>query len=201
MFFDMMTLPTLYSFLKKRRKAMRSTIITAITKEVIPSNTKDLVVLRQLGTNNPKYERLEVVNNMVEYTKGHANEYDILTGEYTPICYQVKVSLKRDNNLLYSLVTFRKNGVLGWQVDKLTADRMTLTSTKYFKLQSLSRIIKSFNGVYTISVYRYDKEQNKLLNKFNALNTDVIKECQRLDRHFVVRMVTDRQDNITTYSN
>ena len=66
---------------------MRSTIVTAITKEVISSNTKDLVVLRQLGTNNPKYERLEVVNNMVEYTKGHANEYDILTGEYTPICY------------------------------------------------------------------------------------------------------------------
>lgn len=178
---------------------MRSTIVTAITKEVVPSNTKDLVVLRQLGTNNPKYERLEVVNNMVEYTKGHANEYDILTGEYTPICYQIKVSLKRDDNLLYSLVTFRKNGVLGWQVDKLTADRMTLTSTKYFKLQSLSRIIKSFNGVYTINVYRYDKEENKLLNKFNALNTDVIKECQRLDRHFAVRMVTDRQDNITTH--
>lgn len=178
---------------------MRSTIVTAITKEVIPSNTKDLVVLRQLGTNNPKYERLEVVNNMVEYTKGHSNEYDILTGEYTPICYQVKVSLKRDDNLLYSLVTFRKNGVLGWQVDKLTDDRMTLTSTKYFKLQSLSRIINSFDGVYTISVYRYDKEENKLLNKFNALNTDVIKECQRLDRHFKVRMVTDREDNITTH--
>ena len=178
---------------------MKSTIVTAITKEIIPSNTKNLVVLRQLGTNNPKYERLEVVNNMVEYTKGHANEYDILTGEYTPICYQVKVSLKRDDNLLYSLVTFRKNGVLGWQVDKLTNDRMTLTSTKYFKLQSLSRIIKSFNGVYTINVYRYDKEENKLLNKFNALNTDVIKECQRLDRHFTIRMVTNRQDNITTH--
>ncbi len=180
---------------------MKNTITCAVTKEIVHVSTKGLVcVCRQLGTNNPKFERQEVIDNLIEYTKGHSNEYDILTGEYTPICYQVKVSLKRNDNLLYSLVTFRKNGVLGWEVNTLTDDRMTLTSTKYFKLQSLSRIVNSFDGVFSITVYRYDREENKLLNKFNALNKDVIKECQKLDRGFTVRMVTDRQDNILKHA-
>ena len=102
-------------------------------------------------------------------------------------------------NITYNLHDMMQLAFYGWSVDKVTSHTVTLTSYKAVKLQALSKQIANIK-VNNVTVNRIDIDDNSILSKFNGLNKDIIKECQRLDRGFIARVVTDRQDNITKHT-
>ena len=181
---------------------MRTVVTCGITKKELNTRTNGMIygACRQRGTNNPKWELDEVMNNLVEYTKDHCNTYCTLKGKYTPIAYQIDFIAPFDYNLMISLLTFTKDGDYGYTVkDYHENGTMHLISPKQFKLQALSKVLEDIPKMSKCTLYRIDSRDNTILEKFNGINTDIIKECQKKDREFLIHMVTNRQDNITKH--
>lgn len=162
----------------------------AITNEFL---TDDVVRLENIDHGNYKFFNQSTIDNIVALTADNSEMIRNNTGAYTSIAYQVKM------NIAYNLHDMMQLAFYGWSVNKVTEHTVTLTSYKAVKLQALSKQIQDLK-VNNITVSRIDLDDNTILEKFNGLNKDIIKECQRLDRHFNARVVTDRQDNITKHT-
>ena len=161
----------------------------AITNEFL---SNDVVRLENIDHGNHKFFNQSTIDNIVPLTADNSKAIKNQTGTYTNIAYQIKM------NIAYNLHDMMQLAFYGWSVDKVTNHTVTLTSYKAVKLQALSKQIANIK-VNSITVNRIDIDDNSILSKFNGLNKDIIKECQRLDRGFKIRMVTNRQDNITTH--
>ena len=174
---------------------MKNKVLNAITMEEMSIYRDDLVLkCRQLGTNNPKYITVAQDADLITATAGNAKSFKYCKGALTSICYQCKVTLPYNSELLYSLITFDKDFCKGWEVNKITAHTMTLTSPYYYKLQSLSKIVEMMGKVNKIEFSRVNDIDMMVLDKFSVLNKDVIKTLQKQDRGFTVHIITDRQD-------
>ena len=162
----------------------------AITNEFL---SNDVVRLENIDHGNYKFFNQTTIDNIVSLTADNSKAIKNQTGAYTNIAYQIKM------NIAYNLHDMMQLAFYGWSVDKVTSHTVTLTSYKAVKLQALSKQIANIK-VNNVTVNRIDIDDNSILSKFNGLNKDIIKECQRLDRGFIARVVTDRQDNITKHT-
>lgn len=160
----------------------------AITGKFLENNA---IRLEDIDHGNYKFFNQSTIDNIVELTADNSNVVKNQTGAYSPIAYQVKLTIP------YNLQKVMQLAFYGWTVNRV-GKVATLTSYKAVKLQALSKQIANLK-VNQIKVNRIDIESNQLLNSFNGLNKDVIKECQRLDRGFIAHVITDRQDNITRH--
>lgn len=167
---------------------MSRTAHDAITNEFL---NNDAVRLEDIDHGNYKFFNQSTINNIVELTANNSNVTKNQTGAYSPIAYQVKLTIP------YNLQKVMQLAFYGWSVNKM-GKVATLTSYKAVKLQALSKQIANLK-VNQIKINRIDIESNQLLNSFNGLNKDIIKECQRLDRGFIAHIVTDRQDKLTRH--
>jgi hypothetical protein len=174
---------------------MKNKVVNAITMEDMSIYRDDLLLkCRQLGTNNPKYITVEQDNDLIKATAGNSKSFKYCKGALTSICYQCKVTLPYNPELLYSLITFDKDFCKGWEVNRITSNTMTLTSPYYYKLQSLSKIVDMLGKVNKIEFSRVNDIDMMILEKFSVLNKDVIKELQKKDRGFAIHIITDREN-------
>ena len=181
----------------------KTKVVCGITMNEVrlnPSIMNDMEC-RQRGTNNYKWEYDEVLNNLTEYTKEHCNVYWECKGEYTPIAYQIDFIAPYNHDVMMSLLTFTKDKEVGYTVKSFKkGGTMHLISPKQFKLQALSKAVADIPKMSKCTLYRIDSRDNTVLEKFNGINKDIIKECQKKDREFKFRMVTQRADNITVHT-
>lgn len=161
----------------------------AITNEFLG---KDFVRLENIDHGNYKFFNKSTIENIVALTSGNAKAVKNDTGAYTSIAYQIKMTIPYDLHNVMQLAFYN------WQIDKVSKSTATLTSYKAVKLQAISKQIANLK-VNNISVSRIDLDTNETLEKFNGLNTDIIKECQKRDRHFTARVITDRKDKLTKH--
>lgn len=116
-------------------------------------------------------------------TDGNADKVLNKTGVETDVAYQVEMVIP------YNLHTVLQLAFYNWQIEKV-GDTVKLVSFKACKLQALSKHIDGLK-VSSIRVNRINYVDNIVLNSFNALNKDVIKECQKLDK---IKAMTNRED-------
>ena len=156
----------------------------ALTHEFLK---KEVVRLEDIDHGNYKFFNQSTIDNIVELTKNNCTEVRNTKGAETSISFQISVVID------YNLHDMMQLAYYGWTVSKVTADKVALISYKACKLQAISKQIAKLE-VKHISVNRFDG--NELLNTWNGANKDVIKSCQKQDRHFSVKVVTDRPDNV-----
>ena len=90
---------------------------------------------------------------------------------------------------LYTLASY------GWKVQKRKDGLFVLTTPYQNKLTSFRRIMngnENYFDIESISVNRFDGKD--LLNYLNLNKKDIIKECQRQDRDFIYKYISDRID-------
>lgn len=148
---------------------------------------KDVVRLEDIDHGNYKFFNKSTIENIVELTKNNCKEVKNQTGASTSICFQISIVID------YNLHDMIQLAYYGWTVSKVSKDRVALISYKACKLQAISKQISKLE-VKHISVSRFDG--NDLLNTWNGANKDIIKTCQKEDRHFNVKIVTDRPNKV-----
>lgn len=102
----------------------------------------------------------------------------------------IKVEINATSRL-YTLASY------GWKVQKRKDGLFILTTPYQNKLTSFRRIMngnENYFDIESISVNRFDGKD--LLNYLNLNKKDIIKECQRQDRDFIYRYISDRIDRI-----
>ena len=145
---------------------------------------KEVIRLEDIDHGNYKFFNQSTI---VTLTKNNCKEVKNTSGAYTSISFQISIVMD------YNLHDMMQLAYYGWTVSKVSANKVALISYKACKLQAISKQIAKLE-VKHISVSRFDG--NDLLNTWNGANKDIIKTCQKEDRHFNVKVVTDRQDNI-----
>lgn len=156
----------------------------AITREFLG---KDIVRLADIDHGNYKFFNQSTINNIVELTKNNCKVVKNQTGASTSICFQISIVMD------YNLHDMMQLAYYGWTVSKVSTNKVALISYKACKLQAISKQISKLK-VKHISVSRFDG--NDLLNTWNGANKDIIKTCQKEDRHFNVKIVTDRPNTV-----
>lgn len=145
--------------------------------------------LEDIDHGNYKVFANEVFENnyklVVELTANNSNRIFDRKVELTATneaVYQIKMNIPFNEHKLLQLAVYN------WKVEKVTASTVTLISFKAVNLNALSKHIDGVK-VNNISVTR--SENNTITHKFSALNKDVIKECQRIDKK---KALTNRED-------
>ena len=90
---------------------------------------------------------------------------------------------------LYTLASY------GWKVKKVNNSTFVLTTPYQNKLTSFRRIMngnEEFFNIESILVNRFNGKE--FLNYIELDKKDIIKECQKTDRHFIIKWVSDRID-------
>ena len=90
---------------------------------------------------------------------------------------------------LYTLASY------GWKVKKVSDNTFVLTTPYQNKLTSFRRIMdgnENYFDIESILVNRFDGKE--FLNYIELDRKDIIKECQKTDRHFIIKWVSDRID-------
>ena len=163
--------------------------MSRVAKDAITNDFlgKEVVRLEDIDHGNYKFFNKSTIDNIVALTKNNCKVVRNTTGAYTSINFQISVVID------YNLHDIMQLAYYGWTVSKVSKSKVALISYKACKLQAISKQISKLK-VKHISVSRFDG--NDLLNTWNGANKDIIKTCQKEDRHFSVKVVTDRQDNI-----
>lgn len=145
--------------------------------------------LEDIDHGNYKVFANEVFENnyqlVVELTKNNSNKIFDRKVELTATneaVYQIKMIIPFNEHKLLQLAVYN------WKVEKVTTSTVTLTSFKAVNLNALS---KHIDGVKVSKIEVLRSENNTLTHKFSALNKDVIKECQKLDKK---KALTNRED-------
>ena len=148
---------------------------------------KEVVRLEDIDHGNYKFFNQSTIDNIVELTKNNCKAVKNTSGAYTSISFQISIVMD------YNLHDMMQLAYYGWTVSKVSANKVALISYKACKLQAISKQISKLE-VKHISVSRFDG--NDLLNTWNGANKDIIKTCQKEDRHFNVKVVTDRPNKV-----
>lgn len=156
----------------------------AITSEFLD---KEVVRLEDIDHGNYKFFNQSTIDNIVELTKNNCKAVRNTKGAYTSVNFQISVVID------YNLHDMMQLAYYGWTVSKVSKEKVALISYKACKLQAISKQIAKLE-VKHISVSRFDG--NDLLNTWNGANKDIIKTCQKEDRHFNVKVVTDRPNKV-----
>ena len=156
-----------------------------ITKEYLG---KDVVRLENIDHGNYKFFNQSTIDNIIALTVNNDSVVKNTTGAQTSITFQLSVVID------YNLHDVMQLAFYGWKVSRIKGNKVALISFKAMKLQAISKHISNIDNFYSISINRFDGKD--LIETINGKNKDIIKACQKSDRHFNVRMVTDRKDNI-----
>jgi hypothetical protein len=157
----------------------------AITKEYLK---KDAIRLENIDHGNYKFFNQSTIDNIIAITAKNDCEVKNTTGAQTSITFQLSIVID------YNLHDVMQLAFYGWKVSRIKDNKVALISFRAMKLQALSKHIGNIDKFHSISINRYDG--NDLMETINGKNKDIIKACQKSDRHFAVRMVTDRKDDI-----
>lgn len=90
---------------------------------------------------------------------------------------------------LYTLASY------GWKVKRVDNNTFVLTTPYQNKLVSFRRIMdgnENYFDIESILVNRFNGKE--FLNYIELDKKDIIKECQKTDRHFIIKWVSDRID-------
>lgn len=90
---------------------------------------------------------------------------------------------------LYTLASY------GWKVKKVDNSTFVLTTPYQNKLVSFRRIMdgnENYFDIESILVNRFNGKE--FLNYIELDKKDIIKECQKMDRHFIIKWISDRID-------
>jgi hypothetical protein len=157
----------------------------AITKEYLKDNA---IRLEDIDHGNYKFFNKSTIENIIAITAKNDCEVKNTTGAQTSITFQLSIVID------YNLHDVMQLAFYGWKVSRIKDNKVALISFRAMKLQALSKHIGNIDKFHSISINRYDG--NDLMETINGKNKDIIKACQKSDRHFNVRMVTDRKDDI-----
>lgn len=157
----------------------------AITMEYLKDGA---VRLENIDHGNYKFFNQSTIDNIIALTAKNDVVVKNTTGAQTSITFQLSIVID------YNLHDVMQLAFYGWKVSRIKDNKVALISFKAMKLQAISKHIGNIDNFHSISINRYDGLT--LEETINGKNKDIIKACQKSDRHFNVRMVTDRQDDI-----
>lgn len=157
----------------------------AITKEYLG---KDVIRLENIDHGNYKFFNRSTIDNIIAITAKNDCEVKNTTGAQTSITFQLSIVID------YNLHDVMQLAFYGWKVSRIKDGKAALISFKAMKLQAISKHIGNIDSFHSISINRYDGLT--LEETINGKNKDIIKACQKSDRHFNIRMVTARKDDI-----
>lgn len=149
---------------------------------------KDAVRLENIDHGNYKFFNQSTIDNIITLTAKNDCKVKNTTGAQTSITFQLSIVID------YNLHDVMQLAFYGWKVSRIKDNKVALISFRAMKLQAISKHIGNIDNFYSISINRYDGLT--LEETINGKNKDIIKTCQKSDRHFAVKMVTDRQDDI-----